>query len=186
VETKRCSMCEQTKPLAEFRKDKTRRLGVASICKRCHGVVSERSRIKNKEKSDAARRRWRANNPLKVCAYARAALAKDYEKKLASNKRWQQAHPQKMCAYTSARRAAKLRSRPAWANKEAINRIYALRETAQRASGLALDVDHIVPLISPLVCGLHVESNLRIITAKKNRAKGNRHWPDMPEMQHAA
>jgi len=35
-------------------------------------------------------------------------------------------------------------------------------------------VDHIVPLVSQLVCGL------QILDAKANIEKGNRSWPDMP------
>jgi hypothetical protein len=40
-------------------------------------------------------------------------------------------------------------------------------------------VDHIVPLTSDLVCGLHCEANLQIAVGKDNIAKNNRWWPDM-------
>ena len=48
------------------------------------------------------------------------------------------------------------------------------------ATGVDWNIDHIVPLISPIICGLHVAANIAVIPAKMNQSKGNRHWPDMP------
>jgi len=41
-------------------------------------------------------------------------------------------------------------------------------------------VDHIVPLSSPKVCGLHCSANLQVIPKHVNDSKGNAWWPDMP------
>lgn len=69
------------------------------------------------------------------------------------------------------------RAQPAWltdADRAEINRIY--REAHRQ--GLA--VDHIVPLGSALVCGLHVPWNLRAVTFTENQIKSNTWWPDCP------
>ena len=42
-----------------------------------------------------------------------------------------------------------------------------------------LHVDNIVPLKSAIVCGLHWEGNLQLLTSVENIKKGNRTWPDM-------
>lgn len=46
-----------------------------------------------------------------------------------------------------------------------------------RRTGIVHEVDHIVPLQGENVCGLHVETNLRVITKAANREKSNR-WQD--------
>lgn len=58
---------------------------------------------------------------------------------------------------------------------------YRLCRERTRTTGVRFEVDHIVPLRSKVVCGLHNEHNLRVIPAIENNRKGNRRWPDMPE-----
>jgi len=65
-------------------------------------------------------------------------------------------------------------AKPAWADDKAIATMY--RETRGRSGYV---VDHIVPLNSPYVCGLHWEGNLQVITYKENESKSNHWWPDM-------
>lgn len=71
---------------------------------------------------------------------------------------------------------------PLWATREPVAAIY--NEAAlRRAAGDDVTVDHVVPLSSNLVAGLHWHGNLAIITRRANAHKSNRHWPDMPESQ---
>lgn len=76
-----------------------------------------------------------------------------------------------------------VRATPAWAERQAIRNLYELAKAKTRITGELHVVDHIVPKISPYVCGLHVLANLRVIHWKENTAKANLWWPDMPESQ---
>ena len=80
-------------------------------------------------------------------------------------------------------RARKFNATPKWANKFFIEEIYDLarRRTLLKSGGHAKwHVDHIVPLKSDLVCGLHIEHNLQVIPSEINFRKQNKYWPEMP------
>lgn len=74
---------------------------------------------------------------------------------------------------------AKINATPAWADRDRIAAVYVEAQRLSELTGNPHEVDHIVPLQSRLVCGLHVEHNLQVIPASINRSKSNRHWPDM-------
>jgi hypothetical protein len=93
---------------------------------------------------------------------------------------WQRAHPEQHASHEARRRADTLSATPSWANRFFIAEAYDLAKRRTLATGIKWHVDHIVPLRSPLVCGLHVEHNLAVIPAPTNIIKGNRVWPDMP------
>lgn len=88
--------------------------------------------------------------------------------------------PARLSAKNSRRRALRLMATPSWADLAAILEIYEECQRMNAATGIVHHVDHIVPLISMHVCGLHCEANLRVITGFENMSKHNRRWPDMP------
>lgn len=109
-----------------------------------------------------------------------AQYYKDHPEKWIGRDLWQKKFPEKHAAKQGRHRARKLQATPAWANEFFIAEAYDLAQLRTKATGFQWDVDHIVPLRSKKVCGLHVENNLRVIPAVINRSKSNRHWPDMP------
>lgn len=89
-------------------------------------------------------------------------------------------HPEKGNAYSAQRKAAKLRAVPKWANEFFIEEAYRLSALRTKMFGYPWHVDHIVPLQSKLVCGLHTHHNLQVIPGRLNNSKHNKWWPDMP------
>jgi hypothetical protein len=71
---------------------------------------------------------------------------------------------------------------PDWVDRKALR---ALDKEASRRSRVGVrtyQVDHIVPVDHPLVCGLTVPWNLRIITAHENNKRSNRWWEFTPDL----
>lgn len=104
---------------------------------------------------------------------------KRYEEKrdtiLVQAKQYREKNKGKRAAWNAKRRCQKILATPVWYKdeKEAIKQIY--EEAAQKTNdtGIAHQVDHIVPLLNKRACGLHCLANLQIITAQENVKKHN-------------
>ncbi len=145
-----------------------------------------RYRAKNREKLNEKARARTAANPEKTRETTRKSMkkayAKDPEKYKARSTAWRkQAYaerPELFAAWREKRRVRKMA--PAWADDFMILEMYDLARRRTESTGIVWEVDHIVPLQSRLVCGLHIEHNLRVVPRKVNREKGNLMWPDHP------
>lgn len=114
------------------------------------------------EKGKEQSRNWTADN--KEAHYTRT-------------KDWKSRNPDKVAEYTGTRRAAQLQATPPWLTPEHRNEIrvfYTDAKRRQNETGQKHHVDHIIPLQSEIVCGLHVPWNLQVLSESENAAKGNR------------
>jgi hypothetical protein len=76
-------------------------------------------------------------------------------------------------AHVSRQRAKRAQRTAPWANWQAIKAFYQEAARQTRITGIVHEVDHIIPLLGETVCGLHVETNLRVVTKAENRTKSN-------------
>jgi len=71
----------------------------------------------------------------------------------------------------AARRA--LCSMPTWSDRDGIRRVYEEAVRLTEETGIPHHVDHIIPLVHPDVCGLHIPANLQVLSADENWRKSN-------------
>jgi predicted transposase YbfD/YdcC len=125
-------------------------------------------------------RAYRAANLERIKAKQKAKRSENKEKLDAYHREWQAKNRGSINARSRTREATKLRATPAWADKKAIKEHYEHAAFLTRVLGAPYHVDHIVPLKSKIVCGLHWEGNMEVIEGAENIRKQNRWWPDMP------
>lgn len=132
----------------------------------------------NKEKLKTAATLWQKNNPEKLIAKRARYFSKNKPHILELARAWAARNKHKRNASKSRRIAAKLMATPSWADMDKIESFYERARNLSSETGISHHVDHIIPLRSKWVCGLHVETNLQVLTAAENQSKSNRHWPD--------
>ncbi len=149
------------------------------VCVECmkEDWVLDNERRKEQPKSEAAKaagRKYYERN--KEMVKARAASRPSEEKK-AHKLKYKEANPELYKALTSVRKRRHRDATPLWVTAEqklSMRQLYLQAQQLTKTTGERYVVDHIVPLISPDVCGLHVPWNLRVITQEENLKKSNK------------
>jgi hypothetical protein len=172
-----CKKCNTEKPDSEFYKDNRYAGYLSSRCKACD-LEYQRSRKEQKAKAAA---RWYQSE--KGNLYKRAKREQNKQRNLQRlNEKisiLSQTTDDQISIWrkqASIRHAARLRATPSWIGGKHKNKtvqIYALTQQLQELLGRVFHVDHIVPLISDQVCGLHVWWNLQPLSELENVKKGN-------------
>ena len=106
-----------------------------------------------------------------------AAATRPLEVKRVYQKAWKERNTVWVRADTKARRRKHRLATPKWLTREQkgqIRELYKIAITMTKTTGEQYVVDHIIPLRSDVVCGLHVPWNLRVITQEQNLLKSNK------------
>ena len=139
----------------------------------------------NKEAIKASDKAYRELNRDKIKESQANYVRRHKDRVLKSSSEYRKRNLPKYNMYSSHRRACVRRAQPLWLSpddKKRMELVWGLRELKSFVTGVEYEVDHIVPLNSPVVCGLHVPWNLRVIPKSENRSKSNRIYPDMWEL----
>jgi hypothetical protein len=106
-----------------------------------------------------------------------AAATRPLEVKRVYQKAWKERNTTWVRADTKARRRKHREATPPWLSRQQkgqIRELYKIAITMTKTTGEQYVVDHIIPLRSEVVCGLHVPWNLRVIPRQENLLKSNK------------
>lgn len=150
---RKCTACGITantvEDLSLFSTNKRGLYGKENKCKKCKSVSFAK---------------WRDKNP----SYRKQYYTDNYYAERKAGKKWQQNNKAKVLAATRKYQAAKKNATPSWADLDIIEDFY------KEAEYFQAEIDHIVPLQSKEVCGLHVEHNLQLLSSAANKSKSNK------------
>lgn len=135
---------------------------------------AKRSEKPKSEASKAAGRRYYARNKDTVKARANARPKTEVNQ---YKRKYKEANPELYKALVSVRKRRHRNATPKWVTvgqKLAMRQLYLQAMELTKLTGERYVVDHIVPLLSDEVCGLHVPWNLRVITQEENLKKSNK------------
>lgn len=128
---------------------------------------------KSEASREAGRRYYEKNRDLVLAR----ANNQPTEQRKAARKAWKLRNPEAAQASANAWKRRARHAMPRWLtaeHKAQIRAMYLAARKLTKDTGIKHVVDHIVPLRSEVVCGLHVPWNLQILTHNVNCAKSNK------------
>lgn len=166
---KNCKTCQVPKSQDSFY---FRKSGTAELtCKTCRNLSNKLYRYSNEDTVKAAKKAYSEVNKEKLNQTSKLWDEENHDRKLENISSWAKSNPEKRRGYKAKRRSIKSQATPPWLTDSDKKLIQELYIQAKNMAG-NFHVDHVIPLVHPLVCGLNVLANLKIVEAKVNLKKG--------------
>lgn len=193
----RCSKCGLIGDASNFYRDKNTATGRTCWCGACmraaYAAYYARNRQKivakaviyvRKRRSESEERREQERVWARELKRRKHLDPAAYAEHLRRGRDWCASNPDKVrkfkhmskeqrCVRAARRYARKRHACPAWADHAAIAEVYEKCRQMNESGSVRYEVDHIIPILGKNVCGLHVEHNLQILPADKNKRKSN-------------
>lgn len=163
-------------------------------------LKSKKYYSENKEKCDIAIKNWELRNPDKKRKHSLSSYYRHHEKKKSLAREYKKVNSLRIKTYMKTWRKEnkdaikkyyddnkewfkalnaqrRLKMSLYKGNLRKIKSFYEEAVRLTQLTGISFHVDHIIPLNHKLICGLHHENNLQILTAFENTTKSNRFVP---------
>jgi 5-methylcytosine-specific restriction endonuclease McrA len=118
---------------------------------------------------------YRARDPARAKEQAQKWVKNNPDKRKQSSSEYQKKHRSYYAAYASAYIRRRDTQTPPL---DEFSELW-LQEVYDLANKRKLEVDHIIPLKHPKVCGLHVPWNMQLLSRSENAKKGNKFDEDI-------
>lgn len=146
----------------------------SGVCKACVYANEKRFRSANTTLVYARNSEWRRAKP----DYDRQYYSANTERVKQYAKEWKERNPDQVAIMQDRRGELLKRATPPWAEHDLINMVYKKRDELNQAWDTTFTVDHIIPIQSDTVCGLHCWSNLQLLCRTENGQKRNKYQQD--------
>ena len=195
-----CKSCGEDVPLEKFWRQDQGKYGRTSKCKVCFKVEYPQDPARhaqyykdNKDRLNAANKAWYEKNKetalmqqseynkrpeVRARNYVRAQAPEAKAAKSTVDRAWRIANPAYCREHSKYRKSGVKQATPQWSDPAMRRHFYKAAIEMSEAFGEEFQVDHIVPINSKFVCGLHCEDNMQLLQAVENNRKSNLLWPD--------
>jgi hypothetical protein len=176
INMKKCNKCLETKELSDFYISKGK---VKTPCRKCSSLryleknpSRKRRTILTEEQRKEKARLYAKRNKDKLKEYRKNYNINNFERVSQSKKEYKRNNKAKISAINSSRRLKKTKATFKYLLPE-IENVYKYAED-MKIKGIEVQVDHIIPINHPNVCGLHVPWNPQILSKYENLIKSNK------------